>query len=354
MRKARMCVKKYVALFTATAGILGIILWYGNAQKKPQRVETTVIQARTVSSTVLCSGKVEDAKSYDVDSQVPLVAGSIFVEEGDYVKKGDILMTVDREATVKALMKKYLGNGNETQLVQAMAGVMDASELMDYLKAPEQKISAELALPETITAPVTGVVRVVQAQTQALSGGSSPLFVVASSRKLHVRLAVSETAISDIQVGQIASITGTGFKNSVYAGSVIKIADSAMQRLNGVSYETVVEVLLDVDQPGKDLKPGLSASATITTGSRDNVLIVPYRSIRTDDTGREFVFRCIDNEAVKTFVSLGEETEEGYMVSEGIADGDIVILTPELVEDGMEIHAVPESGEGERVENNAQ
>ena len=340
MRKARMCVKKYVALFTATAGILGIILWYGNAQKKPQRVETTVIQARTVSSTVLCSGKVEDAKSYDVDSQVPLVAGSIFVEEGDYV--------------VKALMKKYLGNGNETQLVQAMAGVMDASELMDYLKAPEQKISAELALPETITAPVTGVVRVVQAQTQALSGGSSPLFVVASSRKLHVRLAVSETAISDIQVGQIASITGTGFKNSVYAGSVIKIADSATQRLNGVSYETVVEVLLDVDQPGKDLKPGLSASATITTGSRDNVLIVPYRSIRTDDAGREFVFRCIDNEAVKTFVSLGEETEEGYMVSEGIADGDIVILTPELVEDGMEIHAVPESGEGERVENNAQ
>lgn len=350
-----MCVKKYVALFAATAGILGVIFWYGNTQKKPQKVETTVIRAQTVSSTVLCSGKVEDAKSYDVDSQVPLVAGSVFVEEGDYVKKGDILMTVDREATVEALMKKYLGNGKETQLVQAMAGVMDASELMDYLKNPEQKISAELALPETIAAPASGIVRVVQAQTQGLSGGGSPLFVVASSQQLRVRLAVSETAISDIQVGQTASITGTGFKNSVYTGSVIKIADSATQRLNGVSYETVVEVLLDVDQPGRDLKPGLSASATITTGNRNNVLTVPYRSIRTDDDGREFVFRCVDNKAVKTFVSLGEETEEGYMVSEGIADGDVVILTPELVEDGMEVRAIPsENGEGEEVESDAQ
>ena len=338
--------KKYVALFTATAGILGAIFWYGSTHRKPQTVEAAVIRAQTVSSTVLCSGKVEDAKSYQVDSQVPVVAGSVFVEEGDFVRKGDILMTVDREATVQALINKYWGSGNETLLVQAMAGITDASEWMDYLNDPDWAVSAGLTLPETITAPASGVIRRVQVEAQGLSGGGSPLFVVAANQQLHVRLSVSENVISDIQPGQSAVITGTGFKNSVYTGSVIKIADSAIQRLNGVSYETVVEVLLSVDQPGEDLKPGLSASATITTGCRENVLTVPYRAIRTDDDGREFVFRCINGKAVKTFVALNEESENGYTVSDGLSDGDVIILTPELAEDGMEVQPViTESGE---------
>lgn len=348
-----MRVKKYCILFVATAGILTAIFWYGSTCKGPQQVETVTIQAQNIRSTVLCSGKVEDAQSYNVDSQIPVIADSILVKEGDIVKKGDILMTVDQEATVRALMDKYLGSGSQTQLVQAMAGVMDATQLMDYLKNPEQALSAELSLPQEITAPASGVVRQVQAETQTLSGGGSPLFVVASDDHLRVCLSISENAISDIKTGQVATVTGTGFKNSVYTGRVIKIADSATQRLNGVTYETVVEVMLSIDKPGSDLKPGLSASATITTGEQKNVIIIPYEAIRTDDDGTEFVFRCINNSAVKTPVVLGEECENGYAVSAGISDGDVIVTAPELVEDGMSILAVPAKME-EEVQSDAE
>jgi len=254
-------------------------------------------------------------------------------------------MTVNREATVQALIQKYLGSTGKTQMVQAMAGVMDASQLMDYLENPDQAVSAELALPETVTAPASGVIRSVQAQTQGLSGGGTPLFVIASNQRRQIRLSVSENVISAIQVGQTAKVTGTGFKNSVYSGCVSKISDSATQRLNGVTYETVVDVLLSIDKPGSDLKPGLSASAIITTGELQNVLTVPYEAIRTDADGKEFVFRCICGKAVKTPVELGEESDNGYAVLSGLTDGDTIIITPELVADGMQVLSEPASEE---------
>lgn len=348
-----MCVKKYVILFAATAGILGAIFWFGSTQKEPQQVEMAVIQARTVSTTVLCSGTVEDSKSYRVDSQIPLVAESILVEEGDSVSKGDVLMTVDRKATVEALLKTYTGSESGTALLQSLGGAINASELSDFLRDPEKAIPVGLTLPEVITAPASGVVRAVQAQPERLSGGGSPLFVVTSDRRPCIRLAVNETAIGDVQLGQRAVITGTGFRHSVYSGSVVKIADIATQRLNGISYETVVEVLLAVENPGPDLKPGLSASAVITTGSRPRVLTLPFRSIRTDDEGCEFVYRCIDGKAVRTPVALGEETEDGYTVSDGVSDGDVVILTPELVENGTEVRAAAPM-DGEEVERHVE
>lgn len=329
--------KKYYILFTATAGILAAIFWYGSTLKAPQQVETVTLQSKSVSSTVLCSGKIEDTKSHNVSTQVPVIASSVMVNEGDYVQKGDVLMTVDREATVRALMEKYLGSGNTTQLVQAMAGVMDASELIEYLQNPEKAISAEIALPENVTAPASGVIRTVRAQTQSLSGGSSALFVLASNAQLQVRLSVSESAISEVRIGQTAEITGTGFKDSVYSGHITKISDTASQKLNGVTYETIVEVLLSIDDPGSDLKPGLSASAAITTGKEENVLVIPYESIRTDEDGKEFVFRYVDRKAIKTLVTLDGESDDGYTVSAGLTDGDIVITTPELLEDGMDV-----------------
>ena len=55
--------------------------------------------------------------------------------------------------------------------------------------------------------------------------------------------------------------------------------------------ETVVEVVVSVDNPGNDIKPGYTAKAKIITAQNDNVLIAPYEAVRAEEDGSEYVLK---------------------------------------------------------------
>ena len=141
-----------------------------------------------------------------------------------------------------------------------------------------------------------------------------PAITIASDEGLQVRLSVNESQISDIQVGQPAEITGVGF-HTCYTGTVKSISSEAKQVVSTTGQETVVEVVVSVDNPGNDIKPGYTAKAKIITAQNDNVLIAPYEAVRAEEDGSEYVLKLKGQRAVKTPWKRMEnsKTDLGYL-----------------------------------------
>jgi HlyD family secretion protein len=99
---------------------------------------------------------------------------------------------------------------------------------------------------------------------------------------------VDETDIVNVHVGQPAEVTIDAIPKRVFHGTVSEIGDNAIVRSTGVatSQQTSAseeakdfKVVVTVNDPPQDLRPGLSTTAKITTAARSNVLSIPIQAL---------------------------------------------------------------------------
>ncbi len=319
-----MRMKRYVTLFTFTAAItVGILTWGIFTRNSVVSVSIVKVNPITVENSVTCSGRVERVTTHNVYSPFAGYLSQVYVKQGDKVTAGQTLMeiqvpssntgTSDSEETYQSLLNQYSGQ-SQTQITK-----------------------------QTITAPYAGEITSLSVTNQGYIEPGNPVAVISdSSEMLQVRLSVNESQISDIKTGQKAIITGVGFKNTSYAGIVKNISSEAKQVVSATGKETVVEVIVSVEKPGSDIKPGYTAKAKIITSENPDVLIAPYDAVRADKDGNEYVFRLKEKKAVKTPVVTNREFDDGFEITSGLSANDQVIANPDSVSNGT--HVLPKEG----------
>jgi len=158
------------------------------------------------------------------------------------------------------------------QLVLERAGVAQAEAALD-----EARIN--LAYTE-IRSPVEGVVvsrSVEVGQTVAASFQTPTLFEIAQDlTRMQVNASVSESDIGGASEGQPATFTVDAWPGRRFEGRVVQVRNAPVSVQNVVTYGVVIEVA----NPDLALKPGMTATVTITTARRDDALRVPLRALR--------------------------------------------------------------------------
>ena len=299
--------KKYVWLIVLTlTAISGILLGGYLTKTPPVEVRVVTLQPQLVEQTVSCSGKIEAAKSQNVYLDMPCVAGEVYVQGGQEVEQGDVLFTVDVDATKQVL---------------AQAGGLGVSQIADE------------AIAKEVTATVSGVVSTLNVTPGSLTDTSKPCAVIASSDTRRVKIAVREQDLQKVAIGQRVTVTGSGFRKDSYTGVLTELASSARQQLVGTVTETVVDavVMLDQDQMDASLRVGLNAKAAVQVSSIPDALVVPYECVLQDEEGDEYVYAYADGRAVRRVFVSGEEWSTGFHVVSGLQTGDRIILDPEKV-----------------------
>lgn len=310
--------KRYCILFAFTLIASALILLSGQVIKNSiLKADVVTMEPVSEEESVVCTGKVESVSNGNVYAPVNAVSKKVFVKVGDRVSAGQMLMTVSVSS-----------GGSDFQ--ETYASHMD-SPSFGSLSHPEETT-------QTLTAPAGGTVTGI-----AVTGPgyyvdpSKPAVEIRSSTGLQVRLNVNEAQISGIQEGQKAEITGTGFKNSTYSGTVKEISSEAKKLITTTGQETVVEVLVSVDKPGRDIKPGFSAKTKIITSDGASVLVAPYEAVQADEDGNEYVLRVVGGKTVKTPVVTGREFDGGFEVKQGLSAGDRIVADSETIQDGARI-----------------
>ena len=308
------------------AGLGGVIaVSRMRAGRDATEVEAEKVARQGVTSIVEASGQIEPKVSVDISSDVIGRIVAVGVEEGDLVRRGQFLVQVDptqfeqRSARSRAELEAM-----RTALDEATANLglrradferdqrlfnqqllprsrYEASE--SAVQVGEAQVASarnrirqsEAVLEETrdqlsrcrLVAPIDGIVIRKNADVgeTAISGtlnnAGSLLMTVADLSVMKVEVDVDETDVVDVALGQPTEISIDAFPARKFKGEVTRIGNSAVQTAAAPgqrqSADYKVEVTLLETEPR--VRPGLSATARITTATRTDVLTVPIQAL---------------------------------------------------------------------------
>ncbi|HEX3038612.1 MAG TPA: efflux RND transporter periplasmic adaptor subunit [Oscillospiraceae bacterium] len=315
--------KKYVMLFIFTlVAVTGVIIAGTFFKNSIVAVNVVKVEPLTVENAVTCTGRVERTKTTNVYVKTSCLVKTVYVNVGDQVKAGQPLMSITTYQSDSASSASSPAQQAYENYINAQASSSSSSSSL----TSESK-------EEDVLAPEAGEITSISAERLTYAYPSKAAMTIANNSNLQIRLSVNESQVSDIRVGQKASITGVGFK-STYSGKVKSISSGAKQVDTTTGQDTVIDVIISVDNPNADIKPGFTAKARIVTSTTPNVLIAPYEAVRADNTGNEYVFKLNGSTAVKVPVKTNREFDNGFEIKSGLSKNDKIVLNPDNISNG--------------------
>ena len=306
----------------------------------------------TCESAVLTEG---DSVTVDFDSYS--VTGTVQdVEDGQICVtiKDDTEYVVDTVAVIRGKSGTKLGEGmlksNHPYLVTASYGIIDSVNVtkesfvnagdtmferrdaeynqtyLDLLTDREELVEELQDLKEYKKNPVVvsdydGYIVSLDVLEGMPYEKDQQFCTIADAGTLNLKVEIDELDIDGVKEGQKASVVFDAFEDETYEGTVEKISGVG-NNAGGVTTYTVTIAM----EGNTRLKNAMSATATIELESKDNVLLIPVDAIET--IGDEKYVQVVNGEEmVQTPVRLGLVNDEYAEVTEGLASGDLVVVT---------------------------
>ncbi len=286
-----------------------------------------------------CSGSIEQEQKSDVTLDVPVVLSRIEVEIGDYVEKGQRLAVVNKEATLSAYSNLDSAAAVSAIMGGSLSGIPD--ELLSsfvnsggtsIIELYEKNKKAIQTIPDTIKAPESGVVTVLNAYENQLTKAMMPIVSIAQTEHLIARVAVSETNISKISLDQRVLLSVIANENMVYNGVVAKIYPTANRSLLSSGSDATVDVVIKILNPDESLKPGFTTKAKIVVEESREAFVLPYEVVCQDDDQNEYVYVYSGGRAFKRVIRTGNELLYGVEVIGGLLEKEVIVTNPDRIE----------------------
>jgi HlyD family secretion protein len=140
-----------------------------------------------------------------------------------------------------------------------------------------------------------------------------------------IDLAIDETDIVNVTVGQPVTLNVVALKGITITGTITKIETAP--KIDGQLVTYTATVMLDFT--AAPLRPKMSATATITTGEIKDVILVPNRFIRVDNTTqRTYVTVEQNGKYTDMPVTIGVRNETNSQIESGLEVGQTIVLLP--------------------------
>ena len=277
------------------------------------------------------SGTVEESTGTSLSFPVPGTIDKVYVKTGDRVVKGQIMASVDTTVikssynAVKAALDQAQDAYNRLKQLhdeKSLADIKWVDVQSKLQQAQSMERMAEKNLKDCyLRAPFSGVVAEKKMEIGQNVVPGVPVVKIVTMQQVKVNVSVPEDDIKDIKIGDKSVLHVKSAKDGFIEGSVVEKAVVA----NPLSRS--YEVKIAVDNKDNRLLPGM-VTETYITGSNNQVLgvVLPANVIQIDERNNNFVWINNGGKASKRIVSCGAYTAEGVVISEGISNGDEVII----------------------------
>ncbi|TZF90097.1 efflux RND transporter periplasmic adaptor subunit [Cognatilysobacter lacus] len=353
-------------------------------------VQVQRVAAQAVRPTILASGTLAYGTEVNLTAEVVAKVDRILVAEGDTVRAGQLLMTLDPKTYRNAIDRESAGRrqgqidiGRQRATLRlreaqyARSQKLAAQQLIDRNRLEEDRLALEQARAELasssenlqrqravlgeafdqlgkteIRAPMAG--RIVELpikvgetaipSTNALAGAK--LMKIADVSALTAELKVDEADIGQVSIGQAVDVYPAAYPDTAIHGRVQKIALAPTIEGQARAYKVTVSL----DSPGSlNLRSGMSARADVYLGDGRPQLAVPVEAVVEDDDeaiaaaedadapkhevakateAKTYVWVNRDGHARKVPVKTGVADDRWQGVATGLKAGDRVIVGP--------------------------
>lgn len=150
-------------------------------------------------------------------------------------------------------------------------------------------------------------------------------------KRMQVTARINESRIDKVRVGMQSKIRLDAFPNTVLTGSVRSVSEYPLPALTPYSSVKEYGAEVTIDEPPQGVRSGMTAQVAIEVERKENVLQVPVQAVL--ERGKRF-FCIVDSggELVAKEVRVGSANEQYVIISEGLEDGEQVILAPQSYE----------------------
>ena len=187
----------------------------------------------------------------------------------------------------------------KSQRTQNMAQLTSAQRRVTQAQAALTRLDNVLARFDVV-APLDGVVtdlpvRVGETVVQGVQNSAgSTIMTIADMSLITAEVDVDETDVVSVQLGQAAEVTIEAMPNRTFVGKVIQIGDTAIVRSSGLAASQSAtstqeakdfKVVVALEHPPEEIRPGLSATAKIVTATRQKVVAIPIQALTVRTKG---------------------------------------------------------------------
>jgi len=376
MKKRNKIIISVVAL-ALVAGAIAIKVTSSN-KNKYMEVKTSTVTTGDIKSYLSTTGTIKSQNSKEYFGLTGKVL-RVNYKVGDKVKKGDILVTYDASdlnAQVKSaeltynnavLQKNDAVNQNndilnkikelDAQIANPANSVQVISNLKtqrDSLKATssekfkqldntvasakinldlsKQKLSSGGSIVSEFDGTVTAV-NVTAGSSGITAQSQGAAVVVQNLDNLKVLISVGKYDAGKVALGQDAVIKSNGKE---YKGKVTVINPAATKIVSATGADASLGIEVNITDSASGLKAEFDCDVDILLAEVKNVIKIPSESLKTDKTGKSYVYIINGDKAKEVAVKIGTESDTEIQIAEGLKSGDKVILNPSTsITDGV-------------------
>ena len=304
----------------------------GEEQISRDAVVLQTVEPVTFKHFFEASGSVEAVNEAFISPEVNGQITAIYVEEGDRVRKGQLLARLNTDVTEKniAELKTSLALATEVFERQERLWKQQIGSELQYLEARNNKeglenrletIQAQLDM-SVIYAPIDGIVEKVNQKKGELSGPGMQLIQLVDLSELYVRADISEAFLPSIKSGDTVNLRIPSYPDYEKTMKINRVGN--VININNRTFE----VELRFENKEEMLKPNMIAIIRVNDFTAENSLVAPSKIIKEDLNGRYiYVAAKEENELVarKRYIEIGRTFGSNTRVTKGLKAGDQII-----------------------------
>ena len=363
-----------IKVFGVIVVLLGISFFGKSGESESLEVSIKKVSRKNLQSKVVADGVLTPETEVKLSANNTTYITDIAVKEGDFVNKGDFLMSLDdrqqkaateaSRASLKAakvqLDQRKAQQERQTQLYnQGLISDQEmettnssfASALSTYNGAQSRLIQDEDALSKLrLIAPQDGTITFIDGEVGDLAQGGmfnpSVLLKLSDLSKMEVYVNVNENDIADISIDDPVSIEVDAYDGKKFMGKVKEVAYASSVSSGGSQQQvTNFQVKIQMLEVVEGMRPGMSATVDIITAESLNALSIPIQSLtssRSMKKGTNVVFVYNNNIVNERVVETGIVGDRDYEILSGLEEGEQIVtgsfiaISRELT-DGMKV-----------------
>ena len=349
------------------------------AKQGPVEVDIITLKTQPVTLEAELPGRTAAYRVAEVRPQVNGIVKKRFFTEGSKINAGDVLYQIDpalyqtRLDSARAALAKAKANEHSAQLkaerYKILIGKNAVSEMdqvdieANWKQAVAEVASAEAAVNSAridleytrITAPISGRIGRSMISEGALvtAQQSAPLAIIQQLDPLYVDVTQSSTDLlrlkKNLSTGLVENSGSTRSDVTLLLEDGAQYAHTGSLEFSDVTVDQStgsVTLRAIVANPDEELLPGMFVRARLTTGVKQDGILVPAESISRNKKGQAVVMLVNDQSTVESrLIDSGQNMGDKVLVSEGLGAGDRLITAGfQKIKPGVSVKAVEKQG----------
>ena len=300
--------------------------------------------------TINLNGYVKANNPIGIFVDKKLKVKEVFIKNGDFVEKGQILMTFDDDETNKLNrsiekerinLQKIQRDLNTTRELYKLGGASkdEVRNLEDSARITQLNIDEYVeVLSKTATevrSPVDGVVSNLKAQENYLVDTDSSLLEIIDADDLRIIVEIPEYNSQTVKIGQSIRVRqDISDDDKIYEGEITKI--SRLSTTSSMTGENVLEADVKTNETIPNLVPGFKIKAVLQLKSDEKNIIIPKIALQNEE-GKYFVYTLDEKNTIrKKIITIKNIVGDNIIVLSGLNPGEEIVLTPDnRLRDGL-------------------